>query len=72
MAWLAVPLTMAVIAGTAGQAVSAAAAFAGIQIIAPNGPGTVTDAAGSVGARAGFCSGTPLPALSAPGIGSLP
>jgi hypothetical protein len=37
---------------------------AGLQVIAPDGPGTVTDAAGSAGAQAGFYSGTPLPALS--------
>jgi len=37
---------------------------AGLQVIAPDGPGTVTDAAGSAGARTGFYSGTPLPALS--------
>jgi hypothetical protein len=37
---------------------------AGLQVTAPDGPGTVTDAAGSAGASAGFYSGTPLPALS--------
>jgi len=37
---------------------------AGLRVIAPDGPGTVTDAAGSAGAQAGFYSGTPLPALS--------
>jgi len=37
---------------------------AGLQVIAPDGPGTVTDAVGSAGARAGFYSGTALPALS--------
>jgi hypothetical protein len=37
---------------------------AGLAVIAPDGPATVTDAAGSVGALAGFYSGTPLPALT--------
>jgi uncharacterized repeat protein (TIGR01451 family) len=36
----------------------------GLQVIAPDGLGTVTDAAGSAGASSGFYSGTPLPALS--------
>ncbi len=36
----------------------------GLQVIAPDGPGTVTDAAGPAGASSGFYSGTPLPALS--------
>jgi len=37
---------------------------AGLRVIAPDGPGTVTDAAGSAGALTGFYSGTPLPALT--------
>ncbi len=37
---------------------------AGLQVTAPDGPGTVTDAAGSAGASAGFITGTPLAALS--------
>ena len=37
---------------------------AGLQVIAPDGPGTVTDAAGSAGALSGFYAGTALPALS--------
>ena len=36
----------------------------GLQVIAPDGLGTMTDAAGSAGARSGFFSGTSLPALS--------
>jgi large repetitive protein len=38
--------------------------LAGLQVTAPDGPGTVTDAVGSAGASVGFYSGTPLPALS--------
>jgi len=37
---------------------------AGLQVIAPDGPATVTDAVGSAGALTGFYSGTPLPALT--------
>jgi alpha-tubulin suppressor-like RCC1 family protein len=36
----------------------------GLQVVAPDGPGTVTDAVGFAGAPAGFYSGTPLPAFS--------
>jgi uncharacterized repeat protein (TIGR01451 family) len=36
----------------------------GLQVTAPDGPGTVVDAAGFAGAPAGFFTGTPLPALS--------
>jgi hypothetical protein len=43
---------------------SASLGTAGLQVIAPDGSGTVTDAAGSAGAQAGFYAGTPLPALS--------
>jgi uncharacterized repeat protein (TIGR01451 family) len=39
--------------------------YAGVQVIAPDGPATIVDAVGSVGATTGFFSGTALPAFSA-------
>jgi hypothetical protein len=39
--------------------------YGGVEVVAPDGPATVVDAVGSVGAAAGFFSGTALPAFSA-------